>query len=224
MKKQFKLLTSILVLGLLFFSSCQTDPHTYAEIETEFGKMKMMLFNSTPEHRDNFIKLVNEGFYEDLLFHRVMKGFMAQGGDPQSKGSNPTARLGGGGPGYTIPAEIGAPHFRGSVAAARTPTASNPEMRSSGSQFFIVEGAPQSIATIEQIEGVKGIKYNDVQKEMYQTRGGYPSLDNEYSVFGEIVEGLEVLDKIMAVQTDGNPPVGNSRPKKDIWMKIKILE
>ncbi len=212
----------ILILSFcgLLFSACNKDGFTYAEIETEFGTMKVKLYNSTPKHRDNFIKLANEGFYDDLLFHRVMSGFMIQGGDPDSKDAAPDARLGGGGPGYQIDAEIGALHVKGALAAART---QNPEKKSSGSQYYIVQGKPQSDGALDAIEAQKGVKYSPEQRELYKTLGGTPQLDNEYTVYGEVVEGLEVVDKIAAVATNGNPPQGTSRPLEDVKMKVRIL-
>lgn len=203
----------------MMISSCSDDGNKYILIETEFGDMKVMLYNSTPGHRDNMVKLVEEDFYKDLLFHRVMGNFMIQGGDPNSRGAAPGARLGSGGPGYTIPAEIGAPHFKGTLSAARTPDGANPQKASSGSQFFIVQGTPQSDALLDRMEQSKGFKYNQDQRNLYKEVGGYPSLDNDYTVFGEVVEGMDVIDKIAAVQTD---PA--NRPLEDIKMQIKLIK
>ena len=139
----------------MMISSCG-DGFEYVTIETEFGNMKVQLYNSTPLHRDNFIKLTKEGYYDGLLFHRVIKNFMAQGGDPDSRGAAAGVNLGMGGPGYTIPAEIGAPHFKGTLAAARTP---NPAKESSGSQFYIVQGNGQNDRSIEIAETNKKINY-----------------------------------------------------------------
>ena len=206
-------------LGLLMLTSCGGDDYTYAEIETDFGTMKVKLYNTTPQHRDNFIKLANEGFYDDLLFHRVIKGFMIQGGDPNSKDAPAGKQLGGGGPGYTIPAEINALHFKGALAAARTPDAGNPEKRSSGSQFYIVQGNPLVDAQLNAIEKQKGIKYSADQRALYKEIGGRPDLDNEYTVYGEVVEGLDVIDKIAEVQV-----APGNRPLKDVKMKVRILK
>lgn len=205
----------ILSVFALLFSACKKDGFTYAEIETDFGTMKVKLYNSTPKHRDNFIKLANENFYDDLLFHRVINGFMIQGGDPDSKGAAPEKNLGGGGPGYQIDAEIGALHIKGALAAART---NNPEKKSSGSQYYIVQGRPQSDAELDVIEQQKKVKYSPEQRELYKTLGGTPQLDNEYTVFGEVVEGIEVVDKIAAVQT-----APGDRPVEDVKMKVRIL-
>lgn len=208
---------SLLILTLAILSACNSGP-TYAVIETEFGNMKVELYDSTPIHKENFIKLAKEGFYDDLLFHRVIKGFMIQGGDPKSRGAEPSARLGGGGPGYTIEAEIGSPHFKGTLAAARTGNASNPEKRSSGSQFYVVQGSPQSEAQLASTAKRKGITYTDSQRKKYAEVGGRPDLDMEYTVFGEVVEGMDVIDKLAAVET-----APGDRPLKDVKMKIRIL-
>ena len=163
-------------------------------------------------------KLANEGFYDGTLFHRIISGFMIQGGDPQSIGAAPGQRLGSGGPGYTLDAEIGAPHFKGTLAAART-GAGNPEKRSSGSQFYVVQGRPASDGQLDSQEKRFGFKYNQAQRDKYKTLGGAVSLDMDYTVFGELVEGLDVLDKIAAVQKDGS-----DRPLKDVAMKVRIVK
>lgn len=200
---------------LMAMVACKNDDATYAEISTDFGNIKVMLYNSTPKHRDNFIKLAKEGYYDGLLFHRVMAGFMIQGGDPDSKNSPAGAPLGMGGPGYEIDAEIGAPHIRGALAAARR---NNPQKQSSGSQFYLVQGQPIDDAYLNNMETQKQIKYNETQRKLYKELGGAPFLDNDYTVFGEVVEGMEVVDKI-ASQTTGP----NDRPLQDIKMKVKIL-
>jgi len=199
-------------------TSC-TQKKTYAIIETDFGTIKAELYDSTPGHRDNFIKLAKDGFYDDLLFHRVMNGFMIQGGDPQSKDAPAGSRLGMGGPGYQIDAEIGAPHYKGVLAAARTGGPSNPQKRSSGSQFYIVHGTPITRAMLEQLGGQKGITYSEAQIAKYEEVGGTPGLDMDYTVFGELVEGWDVVDKIAAVQVDGS-----DRPMADVKMKVRIAK
>jgi len=202
---------------LLLSSGCnQKEKEHQAVISTEFGDITILLYNSTPKHRDNFIKLVNEGYYTDLLFHRIIRNFMIQGGDPQSKGAEPGRVLGGGGPGYTIDAEIGAPHIRGAVAAARTPNAAK---ASSGSQFYIVTGKEISQQELLQTELSKKIKYNDTQKKLYLEQGGYPSLDMEYTVFGEVVSGMDVVDKISMSEANER-----DRPLKDVKMSIKMIK
>lgn len=217
-----KFLHAVLIISLAaLFVACgpRGEKIHYAMIETEMGNMKVELYNSTPGHRDNFIKLVNEKFYDDLLFHRVISGFMVQGGDPNSKDAPPEQGLGSGGPGYQIPAEIGAPHFKGTLAAARTGGASNPEKKSSGSQFYIVHGRPQTEASLQGSASRKGFSYNEAQIKKYTELGGTPSLDMDYTVYGEVVEGMEVIDKIAAVQT--NP---SNRPLEDVKMKIRMVQ
>lgn len=210
------ILFGIFILVLLASCGGGEKVH-YVEIETEFGNMKAELYNSTPEHRDNFIKLVKEEFYKDLLFHRIIQGFMVQGGDPQSRGAAPGQRLGTGGPGYTIPAEIGAPHYKGTLAAARTGGPSNPEKRSSGSQFYVVHGNQVNDQVLDNMQRTKGITYNEAQRKKYKELGGAISLDMDYTVFGELVSGIDVLDKIAAVQKDGS-----DRPLKDVKMNIRL--
>ncbi len=208
----------ILICFSVLIACNNGDNKTYAMIETDFGNMKVELYNSTPIHKENFIKLANEGFYDDLLFHRVIKGFMVQGGDPESRGAEPNKRLGSGGPGYTLEAEIGAPHFKGVLAAARTGGASNPEKRSSGSQFYIVQGEKQTDSAIQNFERQKGITYNQTHKDKYKNLGGTPFLDMDYTAFGEVVEGLDVIDKIANVAT-----APGDRPVEDVKMKIRML-
>ncbi|MTB53595.1 peptidylprolyl isomerase [Lewinella sp. W8] len=193
----------------LLLTSCGGE--NFALIETNVGDIKVELYDSTPKHKENFVKLVNEGFYDGTLFHRVMQNFMIQGGDPMSKGAAPGTPLGSGGPGYLIDAEIGAPHLRGALAAARTGGSMNPEKKSSGSQFYIVTGQPQSEATLKQYETMKGIKYNDTHRQIYLQEGGRPDLDMEYTVFGRVVSGMEIVDAISAVAT--NPA---NRPNDDV--------
>ena len=206
-----------LALGIMAISCEEKDP--MVEISTDYGVMKVKLYNSTPKHRDNFLKLASEGFYDGLLFHRVIKGFMVQGGDPDSKGADPSKRLGGGGPGYQIDAEIGALHFKGALAAARTGDAGNPQRRSSGSQFYIVQGQPVPLNQIDQMTSRNGMTYTDEQKKKYAEVGGTPFLDNQYTVFGEVVEGMDVIDKIAAVQT-----ANGDRPVQDVAMTVKVIK
>lgn len=182
------------------------------EIVTDYGTMKVLLYDETPLHRDNFIKLVEEGYYNDLLFHRIIKGFMIQGGDPNSKNAGPDAQLGSGGPGYTVPAEFktGLYHKKGALAAARMGDQMNPQKASSGSQFYIVQGTVVQEAMLQQFSSRSGITYTPEQIETYKTIGGTPMLDGQYTVFGEVTEGLDVIDKIAAVQTKpGDRPVAN---------------
>lgn len=189
----------------------------YVEIETAYGNMLVLLYDSTPQHRDNFIKLVEEGFYEELLFHRVIQGFMIQGGDPNSRNAKPKARLGSGGPGYQVPAEFvdSLIHVKGALAAARN---NNPEKKSSGSQFYIVQGRKVSDRELSLQEARADFNYTSEQKEKYKKVGGAPQLDRGYTVFGMVIEGVEVIDKIAAVKT--NP---SDRPLKDVKMKMKVI-
>lgn len=211
---------SMLIVIVCVLNACGGGSSTqYVVIETDYGNMKAELYNSTPLHRDNFIKLVKDGYYNDLLFHRVIKGFMIQGGDPDSRDAAPERRLGGGGPGYRIPAEIGAPHFKGTLAAARTGGPSNPNKESSGSQFYVVQGKPHTRQSLESFSNRKGFAYNDAQVAKYAENGGAPELDMEYTVFGEVVEGLDVIDKIAAVQT-----APGDRPVEDVKMTIRMAK
>ena len=202
-----KPLASLLILSIFLLNSCKEDSSKEIcfQIETNFGTMKGKLYNQTPKHRDNFIKLISQKYYDDLLFHRVIKNFMIQGGDPDSRISELDDYLGMGGPGYKIDAEIDSQfiHKKGALAAAREGGPSNAMKRSSGSQFYIVSGK----------------KWSKAQKEIYKSIGGYAPLDMEYTVFGEITEGLDVLDKI------SSQPTGRAdRPIDDIEMKIRLLK
>ncbi|MFK7948153.1 MAG: peptidylprolyl isomerase [Saprospiraceae bacterium] len=201
-------------------------PKRIVEIETEFGVMKAELFNYTPKHRDNFIKLAEEGYYDGTLFHRVMQGFMAQGGDPDSKNATPDQILGRGELDYTLEAEIvpGAYHYKGALAAARQPDRVNPNKVSSACQFYIVHGAPHTSQQLQQYvnqKAQKGIRltYTQNQVDFYNTQGGTPILDMDYTVFGQVIEGIHIIDKLAAV------PVGaNNRPTKDVPMKVRVVK
>ncbi|RIJ49500.1 peptidylprolyl isomerase [Maribellus luteus] len=272
--KKFAVLVFILLAGLGISCSHanKASKETRVLIKTDFGNITVKLYDETPEHKKNFLKLAEEGYYNGLLFHRVMQNFMIQGGDPDSKNAAPGARLGAGNPGYTIPAEFVPRYFhkKGALAAARTGGPSNPEKRSSGSQFYIVQGevfTPGKLDTMEMMMNSRAKnqffqdqfkasseqldqfrKNNDQagfnvcvaeirakadslwvthdkqaftpeQREAYTTIGGYPSLDGEYTVFGEVVDGLDVLDKIAAVETDPN-----NRPKSDIKMEVEVVK
>lgn len=188
-------------------------------IETDMWNMEAVLYNSTPGHRDNFIKLVGEWFYDGLLFHRVIQWFMIQWWDPESLGAPAGKSLWSGGPGYQIPAEIWAPHIKGTLAAARLWWPSNPGKESSGSQFYISQGAPVTAESLAQSEAQKWITYTAEQKQKYLEIGGVPMLDAEYTVFGEVTSGLDVIDKIAAVQT-----ARGDRPLEDVSMKVSIVE
>ncbi|MBR6177863.1 MAG: peptidylprolyl isomerase, partial [Bacteroidales bacterium] len=178
------LLKNIILTFCLLAASAATyaqknkSHETMILMETSEGTMKIKLYDGTPLHRDNFIKLAKEHFYDGLLFHRVIEGFMIQGGDPESKGADAGKHLGSGGPGYTIPAELLPQYFhkKGALAAARTGDQGNPMRRSSGSQFYIVQGKTMSEAQIKQLENY-GFVFSDEQKRIYETIGGTPTLD-----------------------------------------------
>lgn len=242
------------------------------KISTTLGDIVVKLYDETPLHRDNFLKLAKEGYYNGTIFHRVIKDFMIQGGDPDSKNPTPNGSYGTGGPDYTIPAEIlpGIYHKRGALAAARQGDEVNPERRSSGSQFYIVWGKTYNAGQIGQLnkqmemmatqeifnklvaenksrimqlrrerdreglmelqndlesqtyaivreKGVKGL--TPEQKEIYTTVGGTPHLDGQYTVFGEVVEGLDIVEKIQNTATKPG-----DRPKEDIFMNVSVVE
>lgn len=203
----------------MLLAGCGSKGPSYAVIDTKFGQMKVELFDDTPLHRDNFIKLAKEGYYDSLLFHRVIQGFMIQGGDPNSRNAAPGQPLGQGGPDYTIKPEFGKLHVTGALAAARLPDDVNPGKESSGSQFYIVQGQPLTSDLLSRVEEQLGIKYTPEQIQEYLQKGGYPPLDGSYTVFGRVVEGLDVLNEIAAQPTDPN----DYRPTEDIRMAIHIL-
>ncbi|MEN8122273.1 MAG: peptidylprolyl isomerase [Bacteroidota bacterium] len=256
--------------GIIFFSQCKNQEKkakgTILKMETSMGDMTIMLYDETLKHKENFLKLANEGYFNGMLFHRVIKDFMIQAGDPDSKTAKKGQALGSGGPGYTIEAEFNFKfiHKKGALSAARTGDQMNPEKRSSGSQFYIVQGKtytdkemsmmeeqskmnqlmpfireylqnPENESMSKQIQerqnardregldslvlviteivskqhpDVKVIKYTEEQRELYKTVGGTPHLDGGYTVFGEVLEGLEIVDKIAGVSTGkGDRPI-----------------
>jgi len=188
------------------------------EIQTPFGNMVLKLADETPLHRDNLSKLAEENFYDSLLFHRVIRGFMIQGGDPNSKTMK--GAMGTGGPGYTIPAEFTPKlvHIKGAIAAARTGGPSNPEKRSSGSQFYIVQGKKVTNNMLDRIEQMRDFTYSPSQRKEYLEKGGTPQLDMEYTVFGYVIKGMDVIDKIAAVKTKKG-----DRPVEPVWMKVVLI-
>ena len=252
------------------FGCARAQKNPVIVISTELGDIKLRLYDETPLHRDNFIKLARQGYYDGVLFHRVINHFMIQGGDPESKKAQLGVLLGNGGPGYTIPAEFvpGIIHKKGALAAARTGDQENPLRASSGSQFYIVQGKifrPGELDTLEMkmnntlhqniyktvfgpyqqelnkyqqeknqdalnkriaqlqmradslFQQTPKFTFSGDQRKIYTTLGGTPHLDGAYTVFGEVTEGLDVLDKIAAMPTDQA-----SRPLKDIAMTIKV--
>jgi peptidyl-prolyl cis-trans isomerase B (cyclophilin B) len=190
------------------------------EITTDFGVIMAELYDATPQHRDNFLKLAGEGYFDGLLFHRVIDGFMIQGGDPNSKNAAAGVPLGSGGPGYQVPGEFvdSLVHIRGAIAAARTGDNVNPERKSSGSQFYIVQGSPVDAGMLDGIEKRKGFKYTPEQRAAYLEHGGTPFLDRDYTVFGHVISGFEVIDQIARVPKDAR-----DRPKSDVKMTIKVI-
>jgi len=267
----------ILFSVVIAFTACtQKNSGDMVLISTEYGDMKVKLYDETPLHKENFLKLTDEGFYNDLLFHRVINEFMIQGGDPESKNATPDVNLGNGGPGYDIPAEIlpGKFHKKGVLAAARTGDNMNPERKSSGSQFYIAQGKvytndeldnyemnrktqarrtlfgeyiqnPENVAFRNELEALQEAgktdelneklialepeldaaltddmwKISPEAREIYTTVGGIPHLDGAYTIFGEVVEGLDVIDKIAALQTNAV-----DRPVSDVKMTIKRVK
>ena len=268
----FFIVIALFTLGISCGGSSKKTEETIVSIKTDFGEIKVKLYDDTPKHKANFTKLVSEGFYNDLLFHRVINKFMIQGGDPNSKNADPTAQLGGGSPGYTIPAEINPKYFhkKGALAAARLGGPRNPGKESSGCQFYIVQGTIFRSGQLDTMElninmqrkdamlrehfqavndkftGFKekndkegfdklvakirtevdsiydaGPKFSmsKEQRDAYTTIGGYPSLDGEYTIFGEVIEGLDVVDKIAAVKTNGA-----NRPEENVKMKVELVK
>jgi len=191
-------------------------------IETSKGNITAILYDGTPIHRDNFVKLAEEGFYDGILFHRVIKSFMIQGGDPESKDAPAGKVLGNGGPDYTLPAEIipSYYHKKGVLAAARTSDQGNPQRRSSGSQFYIVQGKTYTDMQMDGMEKQMNTKFTEDQRDDYATIGGVPQLDAQYTVFGEVVDGLNVVDAIAGVETGAN-----DRPVEDVKIiKIRVIK
>ncbi len=272
---------SILLIILFFGMSCEskktadtaTNDNVCVDIETSMGHIKVMLYNETPAHRDNFVKLVKEGYYDGTLFHRVINKFMIQGGDGDSRNAKPGQRLGLGDPGYTIPAEFVYPkyfHKKGALAAARQGDNVNPKKASSGSQFYIVTGEVIPAGQLGQVErqlqmqqeqnvfnqlveahrdeilamrrardtqGLQALQdqliaemhaqiaregvasLTEEQKQAYTTIGGAPHLDGAYTVFGEVIEGMDVVETIEKVATDSA-----DRPKEDVKIiSMKIM-
>ncbi|MCK5766119.1 MAG: peptidylprolyl isomerase [Bacteroidales bacterium] len=202
----------VFMISMFFGSMSYSQNETMFVIHTDYGDITGMLYNDTPGHRDNFIKLINEGWFNGSTFHRVIKDFMIQGGGKEGG----TVDVG-----YTIPAEFVSEHFhkKGALAAARMGDGANPQKRSSGSQFYIVQGKTYNDLELANLEVRKNCQWTAEQKEVYKTLGGVAFLDYDYTVFGEVIDGLDVIDKIAAVQTtEGDKPV------KDVAMTIEIIE
>lgn len=219
--KKIILLATAFILALGVFAQKDTTvtkkDRTKRDVllQTSFGDIVIRLSDLTPKHRDNFLKLVKTGYYDGVLFHRVINQFMIQGGDPDSKTAQPGQPLGNGGPSYRVPAEFNPTlfHKKGVIAAARD---NNPEKASSGSQFYIVQGKTFTDEELNTLEAqrLQGRKIPADQREVYKTLGGTPHLDQSYTVFGEVVRGLDVVDKIAAVQTSKG--MDRDRPLEDV--------
>jgi cyclophilin family peptidyl-prolyl cis-trans isomerase len=197
------------------------------EMVTSMGTMTIRLSDSTPLHRDNFLKLVKQGYYDSVLFHRVINRFMIQAGDPDSKRAYAGVPLGEGGPGYTVPAEFKPSlfHKKGVIAAARQGDDVNPQKASSGSQFYIVQGRTFTDGAMDTLERVRlqGRKIPQTQRDAYKTTGGTPHLDQNYTVFGEIIKGIDVVDKIATVPTSKG--MDRDRPVEDVRiLRTKLVK
>lgn len=210
MKKVLLALICILSLNTVF---AQDRYKKKVVIETEFGDIEMVLYKNTPKHSENMLKLAKEGFYDSTLFHRVIPQFMIQGGDPESKRAMPGRPLGNGDIGYRVDAEINDVNFHqyGALAAARD---NNPDKASSGCQFYIVVGKKFTDAELDQLSARTGRKYTAAQREVYKTIGGTPHLDGSYTVYGQVVSGMDVVEKIVSQERDRM-----DRPNKDMRMK-----
>ena len=219
---------TLIFIALAFLVSCQSKfKEPIVVISTKYGDIQIKLYEKTPKHRENFLKLVNENYFDSTTFHRVIQNFMIQGGDPDSKHAKPGVLLGNGGPDYTIPFEYVPEyiHKRGVLAAGRENDDVNPQMASSASQFYIVQGKKFTDAGLDtlykkinrQHKNAQNWKLTPHQREVYKTIGGTPHLDGFYTVFGEVISGMEVVDKIAALKTDSN-----NRPLQDVRMTVKL--
>lgn len=227
MKKNSFLLVVLLLLFVCVLPSQgkKKEKRAVVRIETSCGNIRVALSDDTPLHSKNFLKLAAKGFYDGTLFHRCIKDFMIQGGDPDSRHAAKGQLLGEGDVGYTIPAEFCLPylyHWRGALAAARESDDVNPEQNSSGCQFYIVYGKKQSPADIKKVRSAleeKGIELTSQMIDDYVMRGGTPHLDGQYTVFGEVIEGLDVVCQILSLPTDAN-----DRPLQDVVIKKMVIE
>lgn len=227
--KKIYLVIVFLIPGIICFGQkdsivTKKDRKKDVLLQTNYGDIVVRLSDSTPLHRDNFLKLAKIGYYDSVLFHRVIKNFMIQAGDPESKSAKPGQPLGNGGPGYRIPAEFRSSlfHKKGVIAAARD---NNPEKASSGSQFYIVQGRVFTDAGLDSVETYRlnGRKIPPGEREVYKTIGGAPHLDQSYTVFGEVISGLDVVDKIAAVTTSKGQD--RDRPMEDVRIiKARLIK
>jgi peptidyl-prolyl cis-trans isomerase B (cyclophilin B) len=217
------------IIVTAFFASCTASKNStnsknenvFVKIETDSGTMVAKIYNKTSLTKANFVKLVKKHFYDSLLFHRVIKGFIIQGGDPESRNAKPGQLLGDGESAKTVPAEFDTSlfHQKGALAMAREGDEVNPEKASSSSQFYIVEGKTFTNLEMNRIEEHFNIKIPENHREIYRTIGGAPFLDMNYTVFGQVVSGLDVIDKIAGAARDKN-----DRPLQDIKMKITVMK
>jgi peptidyl-prolyl cis-trans isomerase B (cyclophilin B) len=216
MKKQF-FVCILLLISIISFAQKKSKKDYLVTLKTKFGTMHLVLFDDTPLHKANFIKLVEKKFYDSLLFHRIIDGFMIQGGDPESKMAQPNQRLGGGGGNLErIPYEFKTNHVhkKGALAAARD---NNPEKKSSACQFYIVQGKKMTDDEVTLIAQRNGMDYTTQQRAEYMILGGTPRLDNSYTVFGENIDNLDLIDTIAKQQKDSA-----DRPKEDIKMSMTV--
>jgi peptidyl-prolyl cis-trans isomerase B (cyclophilin B) len=214
-----------MVVGWSQMAVVQQEKHqkgVAVEMVTSMGRIVLLLYDDTPVHRDNFMKLVESHVYEGTLFHRVIDGFMIQGGDPESRQAKPGQMLGNGTLGYNLPAEF-RPHLfhkRGALCAAREGDEVNPKKESSSSQFYIVQGRVWKQEDLDMMEQRFGKKFPPEHRDVYTTLGGAPHLDGDYTVYGEVLEGMDVVDKIASVKRDGF-----DRPVEDVRIiSVKILK
>lgn len=215
-----KQILTLLILFVTVNAFAAKPKHHFVRVKSSKGECIIMLYNQTPKHRDNFLKLAKEGFYNGTLFHRVIKEFMIQGGDPDSKTAKEGQALGGGDLGYKVDAEFRDSlfHKKGVLAAARD---NNPEKGSSASQFYIVHGKVWTDETLDQVQQnrMQGRQIPAAQRQVYKTMGGTPHLDQNYTVYGEVVKGLEMIDAIAAVKT-----APGDRPLEDVKMEVSVLK
>lgn len=223
-----KLCIFLLFLAGFILTGFSQGKGSIVRLETNQGVIRIALNDDTPLHRDNFVKLVSCGFYDGTLFHRVIKDYIIQGGDPESKDAPKGKVLGKGGPGYTLPAEIDWPysyHLRGAVAMARDADDVNPERRSNGSQFYIVWGEYYTPTALQKVQPYVyektggNVKFNYEHISKYEQYGGTPNLDGQFTVFGEVIDGLSVVKKIQKCKTDST-----DRPLEDIVILRAVVE
>lgn len=216
MKKHFSIYI-LLLISTISFAQKKSKKDYLVTLNTKYGTLHMVLFDDTPLHKANFVKLVGKKFYDSLLFHRIIDGFMIQGGDPESKTAQPNQRLGGGGGNMErIPYEFKANHVhrKGALAAARD---NNPEKKSSACQFYIVQGKKLTDEEVTQVAQRNGMDYTTQQRAEYMILGGTPRLDNAYTVFGEVIDNLDLIDTIAKQPRDSA-----DRPKEDIKMSMTV--